>query len=194
MTYCSARRLRRAKIKEKNVDFATEMPEYLLPLLKTRFEDVGFCNWGKQRHVFLRTRLPCLTSANPSLCFLPPQLTKRRRADIPEALFRPELVSSRTDGAFQSSSLPSIVDRAVRAAPFGRRDELYANVVLAGGTSLIPGLGPRLQSEVQKLAGKQRKVVVHAPRKRGRGRASWEGARKIAIVGPGAFSTRPRCT
>ena len=51
MTYCPKRRRRRAKIKEKNVDFATEMPNHLLPLLKTRFEDVGFCNWGKQRSV-----------------------------------------------------------------------------------------------------------------------------------------------
>ena len=64
----------------------------------------------------------------------------------PEILFTPEMVSSE-----HTTPLAVLVDRAIRLSPMSYRRELYGNIVLSGGSTMIPGFARRLQHDVQKI-------------------------------------------
>lgn len=62
-----------------------------------------------------------------------------------EGLFKPK------KWGLDISGLHQLVFQSVQNAPIDSRRNLYRNVYLAGGCSLLPGLAERLESELSKL-------------------------------------------
>ncbi|CAF4553751.1 unnamed protein product, partial [Rotaria magnacalcarata] len=46
------------------------------------------------------------------------------------------------------------------------RKELYANIVLSGGTTMFPGIADRMQKDVSALAPSNMKIRIVAPPER----------------------------
>lgn len=78
----------------------------------------------------------------------------------PEVLFDPSRMGLETEGAHE------ILVRAIMRSDMDVRREMYGNVVLSGGTSLIPGLPDRLAKELCNLASPGVGVRVVAPPQR----------------------------
>ncbi len=94
------------------------------------------------------------------------------RFGCPEALFRPHLVGVASAGIHEA------LHAAIMACDEAIRDELYANIVLGGGSTMFPGFADRLKAEVSALAPPGTTVCVIAPPDRGL--ASWIGASQLA--------------
>lgn len=84
--------------------------------------------------------------------------TERFRA--PEILFNPEIIGTEYPGVHQM-----VVD-AITRTDLDLRKDLYANIVLSGGTTLTKGFGDRLLSEIQKVAVKDMRIKIFAPPER----------------------------
>lgn len=82
------------------------------------------------------------------------------RFRVPEALFAPS-----TFGC-EELAVQDMVFRAISACDVDIRKDLYANVVIAGGSSLFPGFAERLQRELQALSPSTMCVKVLAPPER----------------------------
>lgn len=82
------------------------------------------------------------------------------RFTCPEVLFDPSRVG------MESGGIHEIVFRAIRKCDMDVRREMYANVVLSGGTTLIPGLADRLLKELSSMAHPGVRVRVVAPPER----------------------------
>lgn len=78
----------------------------------------------------------------------------------PEVLFDPSRMGLETGGVHE------ILARAIMRSDMDVRREMYGNVVLSGGTSLIPGLPDRLAKELCNLASPGVRVRVVAPPQR----------------------------
>ncbi|KAJ6742671.1 actin [Salix viminalis] len=78
----------------------------------------------------------------------------------PEVLFDPSRVGMESGGVHE------IVARAIRRCDVDIRREMFGNVVLSGGTTVIPGLAERLAKEVSPLAPPVVRVRVVAPPER----------------------------
>jgi len=59
-----------------------------------------------------------------------------------------------------------MVAAAISRTDLDLRKELYANIVLSGGTTLCKGFGDRLLHEVQRLAVKDMRIKIFAPPER----------------------------
>lgn len=79
---------------------------------------------------------------------------------VAELLFNPSLMG------FEQSGLHECVYKAIKKSDTDLRKTLFSNIILAGGSTLFPGLGNRLYSEIQKLSSKETKIKIYAPRKR----------------------------
>ena len=92
-----------------------------------------------------------------------------------EVLFNPELVGRQMPGIHET------IYSAIQACPMDIRRELFTDIHISGGTSMIDGLGSRLQSELTKLAPycKELKVVEKETRQN----AVFLGAAAMAEVG-----------
>ncbi|KAG5547002.1 hypothetical protein RHGRI_012884 [Rhododendron griersonianum] len=82
------------------------------------------------------------------------------RFTCPEVLFDPSRVGMESEGIHE------IVFRAIRKCDMDVRREMYANVVLSGGTTLIPSLADRLLKELSSMAHPGVRVRVVAPPER----------------------------
>lgn len=82
------------------------------------------------------------------------------RFRAPEILFEPELIGLEYQGVHQM-----IVD-AITRTDVDLRKNLYANIVLSGGTTLCKGFGDRLLYEIQRLAVKDMRIKIFAPPER----------------------------
>lgn len=82
------------------------------------------------------------------------------RFRCPEALFQPNLIGLEMDG-LSDSAFQTIMKCGVDL----RRD-LYANIVLSGGTTMFPGMTTRLTKDISELAPGSVKVKVSAPPER----------------------------
>lgn len=100
-------------------------------------------------------------------CVLPDGSTVglgRRLIQGPELFFRPEL-DERADRS-DSLGVHRLLFDAVRRSPEETRAELYGNVVLAGGCTLLRGFDARLEREFRGLAPAGAKVLISAPEDR----------------------------
>ena len=70
----------------------------------------------------------------------------------PEALFQPSLLANDSPGIHQ------MVHDAVMQCEEAVRKKLYSNIVIAGGTSLLPGVADRLKKELEALVSPSFKV------------------------------------
>jgi len=80
------------------------------------------------------------------------------RFRCPEVLFKPSLIGKEFPGIHEQCY------NSIMKSDIDVRKDLYANIVLSGGTTMFVGLPERLQKEVQKLAPSaiSSKVKVHA--------------------------------
>ncbi|CDF35092.1 Actin [Chondrus crispus] len=74
-----------------------------------------------------------------------------------EILFQPEIVSCEFGG------VQDCLQTAVEAGDLEIRRRLYGSILLAGGTTKLPGFGLRLLEEMKVLAPRDSKVRIHAP-------------------------------
>lgn len=82
------------------------------------------------------------------------------RFRAPEILFNPELVGQEYPGVHQ------VVVDSITRADLDLRKDLFANIVLSGGSTLCKGFGDRLLNEVKRLAVKDVKIKIYAPPER----------------------------
>ncbi|WP_282694953.1 actin family protein [Streptomyces sp. CC208A] len=93
------------------------------------------------------------------------------RFKAPEILFDPQLFGYQTQG------LAALVSEAIGKADPAHRAALWNNVVLAGGTSALPGLKERLAAELTTLSPKE-KITVTVPQDSRH--ATWKGGSILA--------------
>lgn len=82
------------------------------------------------------------------------------RFRCPEALFQPSLLGK------ESKGIHGCVFDSINGCDIDLRRDLYANIVLSGGTTMIPGLAERMTKEVTALVPNSMKVKVIAPPER----------------------------
>ena len=82
------------------------------------------------------------------------------RFKSPEVLFNPRMVGMESGGVHE------IVLKSIRRCDMDIRREMFGNVVLSGGTTVIPGLADRLAKELTSLAPPGVRVKVVAPPER----------------------------
>jgi len=74
-----------------------------------------------------------------------------------EPLFKPQLLG------MEASGLHEMLFDCIRACDIDIRKDLFANVVLSGGTTMLRGLGKRVQAELTNLAPPTMRVRVLYP-------------------------------
>jgi len=82
------------------------------------------------------------------------------RFKCPEVLFQPNL-AGKEDGGIHDKTFQSIQKCDVDV-----RKEMYANIVLSGGTTMFEGIGERMTKEMTALAPATMKIKVLAPPER----------------------------
>lgn len=78
----------------------------------------------------------------------------------PEALFQPSKIGKDFAGIHE------LTFQSIMKCDVDVRKDFYNNVVLAGGTTMFPGIGDRLRKEVISLAPSSMKIQVFAPPER----------------------------
>jgi len=92
----------------------------------------------------------------------------------PEMLFQPRLVGHEEGG------FPELLNDAITSSDVDLRKALYSNILLAGGTTLLEGLGKRLLNEVKSLAPSNIKIKITAPPERQT--STWIGGSILASL------------
>ena len=82
------------------------------------------------------------------------------RFRAPEALFQPSFLGMEITGIHET------VYNSIMKSDMDIRKDLYANIVLSGGTSMYPGIADRLQKEITSLTPSAMKIRVIAPPER----------------------------
>lgn len=93
----------------------------------------------------------------------------RERFRAPEILFQPGMVGK------ESGGIHELMHRSIQSCAIDTRKVFYNNVVLSGGTTLIPGMDDRLQVELSRLSQRRNKVRIVSARKLNRLYATWIG-------------------
>jgi len=82
------------------------------------------------------------------------------RFRCPEVLFQPAFVGREARGIHE------MVFKSIMTCDVDVRKDLYANVVLSGGTTMFPGIGERMTRELSALAPSTVRIKVIAPPER----------------------------
>jgi len=82
------------------------------------------------------------------------------RFRCPEALFQPSLIGLEAAGVHQTTF------NSIMKCDVDIRKDLYANIVLSGGTTMFNGIGERMDKEITALAPPTMKIKVVAPPER----------------------------
>jgi len=82
------------------------------------------------------------------------------RFRCPEALFQPALLGREHAGIHQ------VTYDSIMKCDVDIRKDLYANIVLSGGTTMYPGIDERMQKEITALAPSTMKIKIVAPPER----------------------------
>jgi actin-related protein len=90
----------------------------------------------------------------------------------PEILFQPSLIG------LDSKGIHVAIFDSIMKCDVSVRRELYAKIVLSGGTTLFPGLHTRLEMEITSLAPHIMKVNIIPPL--GRKYSAWSGGSRLA--------------
>ncbi|KAG5507361.1 hypothetical protein GH5_07457 [Leishmania sp. Ghana 2012 LV757] len=111
----------------------------------------------------LEYRLTRETSALHCECVLPDGTSFRlgpERFVAAEVLFSPQEMDCECDG------VATALWKSMEAADIDVRASLYANIILSGGTTLLPGFGDRLEREIKDLYWKEKRKGNQAPMER----------------------------
>jgi len=90
--------------------------------------------------------------------------------NVIEDLFNPPA------GRYEEKSVHKLVRNAIESLPQEYHKELWANVVIAGGSTLFPGFKERLQKELTQMTSHS--VKIHAAENRWA--TVWQGGKKVA--------------
>lgn len=82
------------------------------------------------------------------------------RFRCPEALFQPSFLGLEIPGVHETTF------NSVMKCDIDIRKDLYANIVLSGGTTMYPGIADRMHKEISNLAPNAMKVKIIAPPER----------------------------
>merc|ERR1712070_694382 len=82
------------------------------------------------------------------------------RFRCPEVLFQPSMIGKEASGIHDTTF------QSIMKCDVDIRKDLYANVVLSGGTTMFPGIGERMTKELTALAPSTMKIKVVAPPER----------------------------
>lgn len=96
------------------------------------------------------------------------------RFECPEVLFKPELVGKKVNGICTEAR------SAVMKCDYDVKESQYANILLSGGTTLIPGLDARLQKDMERFAPARMHITVIAPPEREY--SAWIGGSTLASL------------
>ena len=96
------------------------------------------------------------------------------RFRCPEALFEPSLLNSAYHGIHE------ICFYSIMNCDIDIRNDLYANIILSGGSTMYPGIADRMQKEITALAPPFKKVKIIAPPERKY--SVWIGASILASL------------
>ncbi len=94
------------------------------------------------------------------------------RFRAPEALFRPSLIGQQWEG------IDKQVHGAIAHSPAELRNDLYGNILLAGGNAKIPGLAERMKRELTGLAPSGVDIRITVPQEPAY--AAWKGGSLLA--------------
>jgi len=83
------------------------------------------------------------------------------RFRCPEALFKPDMV-----GNMESAGIHETTYNSIMKCDVDIRKDLYANIVLSGGSTMYPGIADRMQKEITSLAPSTMKIKTIAPPER----------------------------
>lgn len=97
------------------------------------------------------------------------------RFRCPEVLFHPNLIGDESGGVHE------LLVKSVMKCDIDLRKDLYANVVLSGGSTLFPGIVERLQKEVNMIIPNSMKLKIYAPKDRKT--TVWSGGSILASIG-----------
>ena len=106
------------------------------------------------------------------------QVDHRKRFRATEAIFNPSLIGSEEQG------LATIAYKAIEKCDSDLKINLYNNVVLAGGSTLMPGFHERFDHELKMLAMNSTKTDINVYADLHRKYAAWIGGSMFA-----SFST-----
>ena len=82
------------------------------------------------------------------------------RFRCPEALFQPAFLGMEAVGIAETTY------NSIMKCDIDIRKDLYANIVLSGGTTMYPGIADRMQKELTNLAPSTTKIKIIAPPER----------------------------
>ena len=85
---------------------------------------------------------------------------KNQAFRCPEALFQPSFIGMEAKGIHETCF------DSINKCDIDVRKDLYANIVLSGGSTMFPGLSERMQKEITALAPQSIRVKVVAPPER----------------------------
>ncbi|KAL1975734.1 hypothetical protein VTN31DRAFT_4126 [Thermomyces dupontii] len=94
------------------------------------------------------------------------------RFTVPEILFNP------SDIGLRQAGIPEIILQSLSVLPTGLHPAFLANVMVVGGTTLIPGFVERLETELRQMAPAECVVRVRQPADPIR--STWRGAVRLA--------------
>jgi len=82
------------------------------------------------------------------------------RFRAPETMFQPCLLGLESVGIHETAY------NSIMHSDLDIRKDLYANIVLSGGTTMFPGIADRMQKEISQLAPPTMKIKIIAPPER----------------------------
>ena len=82
------------------------------------------------------------------------------RFRAPEAMFQPSFVG------MESAGIHELSYNSIMKCDIDIRKDLFANLVLSGGTTMFPGIADRMQKEITALAPSTIKIKIIAPPER----------------------------
>ncbi|KAI3506417.1 hypothetical protein L1887_28775 [Cichorium endivia] len=82
------------------------------------------------------------------------------RFRCPEVLFQPSLVG------MEAAGIHEMTYNSIMKCDLGLRKDLYGNIVLSGGSTLLPGIADRMNREITALAPSSMKIKLVAPPER----------------------------
>ena len=104
-----------------------------------------------------------------------PKLTYgNERFRCPEPLFQPSILGADCIGIHES------ICRSIMECPEDIRDDLFANIILDGGSTMFRCLEDRLRREVAAIAPRSARINIVAPRDRTR--STWYGGSTASVL------------
>jgi len=82
------------------------------------------------------------------------------RFRCPEVLFKPNLIGNEQEGIHQ------LTFQSIMKCDVDIRKDLYANIVMSGGTTMFPGIADRMNKEITALAPSTMTIKIVAPPER----------------------------